>query len=469
MHLWPQISASMKLGICMLLIGAMWALPAAAQREPITSSYVTPFPKDDIYRVRVIGDSLAEGLNSAFSETLGRDPRLRYNATRWWFERLLSSRFDRELSALRSDLRREDVNIAIVMLGTRDRRSVRDPKTGKRVYPGAEVWREELVRRVDALMRTLKQLKISVYWVGMPNLRGNESNEVARLLNEVFRERAYLNGIKYIDAFTTFADEQGGYSAYGPDLTGKIRLLREQDGVHLTFAGNRKLAHFVERELKRDLTQAKSERAMPLAGSEYEQSQISPKAKNGEQASPADWRSTIAADKSQDKKNEPTAGKFFGVTGGEQKEDNGRIALKARDALGQEKVIELKILRPAIPASVVALVTRRQSPDRLSRQGETLIDQIAGGLNIMSTITPANEELVAGSRRKLSPAQRPFFRVLVRGERTRPRLGRADDFSWPRPEPPPLPKLTKTPEVEPIRPPKGNIPVPSANPVRPRA
>ncbi len=451
-------------------IGAL-AAPASAQRDPAASSYLTPFPKNDVYRLRVVGDTLAEGLNSAISESLARDARIRHNASRWWLNRLLSSRFDKELTSLKNDLRRDDVNIVIVMLGTRDRRYVRNRRTGKRAYPGTAPWRNEVSSRADALMRALKELKISVYWVGMPNLRGNEANEVARLLNEVFRERAYLNGIKFIDAFTSFADEQGGYSAYGPDLTGKIRLLRERDGVHLTYAGNRKLAHFVERELKRDMAQAKAERAMPLAGNEYEQSRISPDNEKSESEKAADWRTTIAAKQTEGDTDEkqPTSQPTTGPARGEQQEDHGRIALRSRDTSGQEKILELKILRPAIPASVVALVTRKQSPDRLSRQGEMLIDQIAGGLNIISTVTPANEELTAGSRRKLSPAQRAFFRVLVRGERTTPRTGRADDFSWPRPEPPPLPKLTKTPEVELPKTTPGGVPLPTANPIRPRA
>ena len=46
-------------------------------------------------------------------------------------------------------------------------------------------------------------------------------------------------------------------------MKGWIGLLREQDGVHFTTAGYRKLAHFVERELKRDIAQARQDRAVP--------------------------------------------------------------------------------------------------------------------------------------------------------------------------------------------------------------
>ena len=94
------------------------------------------------------------------------------------------------------------------------------------------------------------------------------------MMNDIVRDKAYLNGVKFIDIQAQFADEAGNYTAYGPDIAGKQRLLREADGVLFTQAGNRKLALFVEQEIKRDLTQAKNERAIPLAGSENEQKRV---------------------------------------------------------------------------------------------------------------------------------------------------------------------------------------------------
>src|ERR671937_513986 len=82
-------------------------------------------------------------------------------------------------------------------------------------------------------------------------------NDHVQMINQIIRERAYVNGVKYVDAYEGFVDDIGNFNPYGPDLTGKMRILREPDGVHFTPAGNRKLAHFVEREIRRDLTQAK--------------------------------------------------------------------------------------------------------------------------------------------------------------------------------------------------------------------
>ena len=125
-------------------------------------------------------------------------------------------------------------------------------------------------------MKLLKKGNRAVYWVGLPNMRRWQDNERAQRMNDVIRERAYLNGARYIDAYASFIDESGGYSDWGPDVTGKVRRLRDSDGVHFTQAGYLKLAHFVERELKRDIAQARTERSIPLAGDAAEQSRVNP-------------------------------------------------------------------------------------------------------------------------------------------------------------------------------------------------
>jgi hypothetical protein len=61
--------------------------------------------------------------------------------------------------------------------------------------------------------------------------------------------------------------------------------------------------------------------------------------------------------------------------------------------------------------------------------GDILVDQIPGGLTVMSSIVPPRG---GDGRRRLSPTQTPYFRVFERGERLVPKPGRVDDFSWPR-------------------------------------
>lgn len=410
------------------------AAPSAAQDEGLGTSFITPFPSGDVYQLVVIGDDLADGLLGGVTEAFGGDSRLSIRNKTSSLNGLMRPDFFEKLEALDGDLKQQPVHIAIVMLGAWDRNSVRDA-AGKRLQVGTEPWKQEYASRADRLMKLLKKRNIAVYWVGLPIVRRWDVNEDVQMMNEITRERTYLNGMKYIDAYAGFTEENGGYSAYGPDVNGKIRLLREGDGVFFTSAGNRKLAHFVERDLRRDLTQAKADRAVPLAGAEAEQARINP-----ERESAGTQRSDGA---NAAKPGQPWAAALSGVPaaassgeGGEQKADNGRVNLRLVSPGGREEVVTLDIVRPAIPASVVALVTRRESADRLSQMGDALIDQIPGGLTVMSTVALASGPGAQGGKRRLTATQAPYFRVLYKGERLPPKPGRADDTSWPRPAPP---------------------------------
>lgn len=426
---------------------------ALAQEEPQGNSFITPFPANDVYQMHVIGDTFAEGILFGLVEALGVDQRVVLQRKHRVVSGLMTADHNEHVRQLEESLGRDPPHIAVVMLGEDDRQSWKNA-AGKRMPVGSDEWRAEYGRRVDRVMKLLKKRGAAVYWVGLPNLRKSEANDDGQMMNEIIRERGYLNGIKYVDAYAGFTDESGGYSAYGPDLTGKIRLLREGDGINFTAAGNRKLAHFVERELKRDLTQAKAERTIPLAGSAAEQEKINKAQREAtaKAASDAAERARPATGAQPPGPGGPaqTAAAPSGAapaTGGEQKADNGRISLRTVDPAGREEIVQLEIVRPPIAASVVAVVTRRESADKASQLGETLIDQIAGGITVMSSVTPSGSGSPGASRQRLSPTQTPYFRVLVKGERLSPMPGRADDLTWPRPEPKPVPAATETPAV----------------------
>jgi hypothetical protein len=422
----------------LLIAVALWcAAPfagavATLAQDEASSSFLPPFPKGEVYSIAVIGDDLAEGLFYGLQETFLSDARVQVLPKPIMLNGLMRPDTDEKIVALEEDLKRDTPAVAAVMLGAWDRVSLRTA-SGKRFAVGTPEWRAEYGQRADRLLKMLKRLNIAVYLVGLPNVRKWDANEDVQMMNEVLRERAYLNGMKFIDSYAGFLDESGGYSNWGPDLTGKIVKLRDGDGIYFTMAGNRKLAHFVERDLRRDLKQAQAARSVPLLGSADEQSRINPgKAvvKSGDGAVAPSTASAGAA----------VPGVPATPSQGDQPADNGRISLKTVTATGREEVVTLDIVRPAIPASVVALVTRKESPDRASQLGDVLVDRTSSGLNVMSTFTPPSSA-AAGSRGRssVSPTQSAYYRVLVKGERLTPRPGRADDLVWPRPEPEPIP------------------------------
>lgn len=402
---------------------------ARAQDDPASSSFITPFPPGDTYNVVMVGDDLAEGLLAGAAEIFQKDPRVVIRPQHISINGLMRPDFHQRLVELDDDLKESAPQIAILMMGAWDRVSVRDPTSGKRLMVGTDGWRREYTSRADRLLKLLRKRNIAVYWAGLPAVRRWDANEDVQVMNNLLRERVYLNGAKYIDTYVGFADENGGYSPYGPDVTGKIRLLRSGDGVYFTWEGNRKLAYFADRELRRDLTQARADRSIPLDGAEPEQAKINPEAVKLTGPSNSEKQGDGTSRDAQKEQAKAAADQ------GDQKADNGKINLRILSNGGREEIVALDILRPAIPASVVALVTRRESADRASQLGESVVDQIPGGLTVMSTVALATANQ-PGGRRRLAPSQSPYFRVLFKGERLPSKPGRADDISWPPPAPP---------------------------------
>jgi hypothetical protein len=419
----------------LMLLALPPAVPAPAQEEPAGTSYITPFPEGDVYKLQAYGDPFAEGLLAGLSEAFAGDTRLDISRRHRALAGLARAEFDDEMKA--EEANKDTFHIGVVMLGFWDRIHMR-VSSRDRLPLGSSEWREEYGKRVDRLIKTLKRKGIALYWVGLPIMRRYDVNETAQAMNDIVRERAYLNGIKFIDIQAQFADEAGNYAPYGPDISGKQRLLREADGMLFTAPGNRKLALFVEQEIKRDLNLAKNERAIPLAGNETEQKRVAALRPRPAGEAGAGWKGTLAV-ASDGKSASPKAAAGareapVADSSNDQKADNGRITLKSIGAGGREESVTVDIPRPAIPSAVVALMTRKESSDRPSQMGDVVADDVGDGLVVLSSITPSTT-IGPGPSRRLAPSLSPYYQVLIKGERPVPKPGRADDFSWPRPDP----------------------------------
>jgi hypothetical protein len=136
----------------------------------------------------------------------------------------------------------------------------------------SERWNELYIKRVDDTIASLKSKGVPVIWVGLPSMRGPKATTDTLYLNDLYRARAEKAGIIYVDVWDGFIDEAGKFAAQGPDVEGQIRRLRAGDGVHFTKSGARKLAHYVEREIRRVM----SMRSLPVAYPSPEESTQQP-------------------------------------------------------------------------------------------------------------------------------------------------------------------------------------------------
>ncbi len=115
----------------------------------------------------------------------------------------------------------------------------------------SDQWADVYSKRIDETIAALKSKGVPVFWVGLPSIRGTKSTADTVYLNDLYRARAERAGAVYIDVWDGFVDEGGKFTTYGPDYEGQMRRLRSGDGVFFTKSGARKLAHYVERELRR--------------------------------------------------------------------------------------------------------------------------------------------------------------------------------------------------------------------------
>ena len=118
----------------------------------------------------------------------------------------------------------------------------------------SEQWERVYNKRIDETIAALKSKGVPVFWVGLPAIKGTKSTSDTSYLNNLYRARAQRAGIVFIDVWDGFVDENGRYTSFGPDYEGQQRRLRSEDGVFFTKYGARKLAHFVEREIRRYMT-----------------------------------------------------------------------------------------------------------------------------------------------------------------------------------------------------------------------
>jgi hypothetical protein len=289
----------------------------AREREPATDYSKAPPPRQHettpTVSVLVLGDSMADwlgfGLEEAFAESpeIGVTRKPRPNCGLIKIE-TRSEPYD-VVAAAKEIIAAEKPDFIVIMLGSADRQWIRErhvrtpaqPGPGTPIAPStpsprpsgdaenasqepppvappadpgpsgvtlhefrSKKWAELYDMRIDQLIAVLKSKGVPVFWVGLPPIRGRRSTADMVYLNELYRSHAEKAGITYVDVWEGFVDEDGDYVARGPDFEGQVRRLRPADGVHFTNVGARKLAHYVEREVRRIIQARTAPVALPV-------------------------------------------------------------------------------------------------------------------------------------------------------------------------------------------------------------
>lgn len=202
------------------------------------------------FRVLVLGDAFSQLLAAGLEQSFASDPKvavLRRGNDNSGLVRADYYDWMKAAREIADDPKKPDM--AVIMIGGNDRQALNAGSGAQEAL--SPRWREIYGERVDGLIQIFKDKNIPVVWVGLPVMQPTGYSAAIAQINEIFRSSAAKAGVPFIDLWDKFTDEHGQYSAVGPDESGQIVTLRSTDGIHFTDAGARKLALFVEDEIKR--------------------------------------------------------------------------------------------------------------------------------------------------------------------------------------------------------------------------
>jgi hypothetical protein len=225
--------------------------PAVAKSEapPPPAASATPPPSASLF-VYVLGDSLGVSAADGMAQDFQGQPEIGVvDRARDASGLVRDDYFDwpkaaRDLVSPGKDGKTAKVDFVFVMLGINDFQPLRDGKDYVDVL--SDRWKAVYAQRIQAVVAPLQAAHVPVVWIGLPPMRNDKVNAEVVALNQLFKESAEKAGAKFVDIFDAFADQSGGFDAFGPDMNGQKVKLRGPDGIHFTGAGGLKLAHLLD-------------------------------------------------------------------------------------------------------------------------------------------------------------------------------------------------------------------------------
>ncbi len=230
--------------------------PQKTQQKPRVSRPAGAPPKFDVLEkdpnaglILVVGDRMARGVADGLKYTLAQKPQIRVEAITEDKEGFVGEGSPDWATQVVSRIRGADVQAVVVMIGRQDlgKSFSGEPPVE---FMTAE-WLESYRRKVDGLVRVVRQEKKPLVWAGLPPTGDELVNADFTQLNSIFQGASEDRRVRYVDIWDIFLAEDGSFSSYGPDVDGKNTRLRTNDKIDFTWAGYRKVAFFVERELSR--------------------------------------------------------------------------------------------------------------------------------------------------------------------------------------------------------------------------
>ena len=215
--------------------------------------------RDGVFRMVVIGDSLARGLGAGLDRLTELDPRIEVIGRNNEASGLARPEVYDWPAALPKILQDGTIDAVIVFLGINDRQPIKVGAT--RVEFGTPQWLAAYRIKTDSLIRRIKAGGAKVYWINLPPMGNPEFNADMRVIAGIHRERVAREEGQFLDINADLSSPDGSYMESDVDEKGKTRRLRNKDGVNFSRAGNNLMGDLVMSSIR--LREGAAELASP--------------------------------------------------------------------------------------------------------------------------------------------------------------------------------------------------------------
>ena len=203
---------------------------------PFSPHLMAKIARGDPVTVAVFGDSFGDGVWAALYQDLPRHGKyqvLRFSKEATGFTRYASLNLEDEAT---SQLKGQDVDVAVVVFGANDTQGIWDGHHGYTLL--SDGWKSIYGARMDRYVSVLRAHGAMVYWVGLPKMRKPDYDRQIADMSEFLAGRTAQIGVPFLPTRPLSVDAAGQFNDYLSDPDSKEpRLMRANDGVHMTFAG----------------------------------------------------------------------------------------------------------------------------------------------------------------------------------------------------------------------------------------
>lgn len=239
------------------------AKAAPPPRQTASLDCPTPFPprllqtlsSGQPITVGVFGDSFGDGVWAALYHLLPKNYRvMRFSKESTGFTRYASLNLE---DSARSQVAGQPVDIAVIDFGANDTQGIYD---GGRAWPLlSDGWKQVYGARMDRFVGVLRGQGAMVYWVGLPKMRKPQYDSQISDMLAFYDDRMTALGVPYIDVKALSEDANGEFNDYLPVPGASApRLMRANDGIHMTMAGYERIAEPVAQRIEAYVARARA-------------------------------------------------------------------------------------------------------------------------------------------------------------------------------------------------------------------